>query len=101
MDSGTSLTLAFVLIGVGFALLAAEVLLIPSGVCGMLALGAWAVGIVLAFNHDPSTGMLTLLGVGVGGGLFFYLWFKTPLGKQMVLRSPEADSTLADTEANQ
>jgi membrane-bound serine protease (ClpP class) len=101
MDSTTALALSFVLIAAGFALLAAEVLLVPSGVCGLLALAGWAVGIVLAFHHDPSTGLLALLAVGAGGGLFFYLWFNTSLGKQMVLRSPEADTTLAETAANQ
>jgi membrane-bound ClpP family serine protease len=101
MDSSTSLVLSFVLIAAGFALLATEVLLLPSGICGLLALGAWAVGIVLAFNHDPSVGLLAMVSVAAGGGLFFYLWFNTPLGKQMVLHSPEADTTLAGTEANQ
>lgn len=102
MDStSTALTLTFVLIAAGFLLMAAEVLLFPSGVLGLIALVAWGVAIVLAFNHDPSTGVLALLGVSVGGGLFFFLWFKTPLGRQMVLRGPEGDSTLAASEANQ
>lgn len=101
MDSTTVLMLAYLLVAVGFALLVAEVLLFPSGICGLLALAAWTVGVMLAFQHDSSTGTLLLLGVVLGGGLFFYLWFKTPIGRHMVLHSPEADSTLAETAANQ
>src|SRR5687767_6968218 len=92
------LTLAYVLIGLGVLLMLAE-LFVPTG--GILLLGGGVAvigGIVMTFIYgDPRTGMLTLVCVAVAmpifGGLMFYLWPRTPMGRRLI--TPPDDATIA------
>src|SRR5262245_47828247 len=93
------LSLAYVLIGLGVLLMLAE-LFIPTG--GMLLLAAAAcivVGVVLSFVYGSlQAGMLTLVGVCVilpiVGGIMFYIWPHTPMGRKLVPPTAE-DATVA------
>jgi membrane-bound ClpP family serine protease len=97
------LTVAYLLIVVGLALLVAE-LFIPSG--GMLFLASSLLilgGVALTFIYgDTATGMVTLLSVFVVvpavATAMLYLWPRTPMGKRLILR--EQDSTLANSPVN-
>jgi membrane-bound serine protease (ClpP class) len=99
-----TLTLAIVLIVVGFVLLAAE-LIFPSGFLSAVALAAIAIGIALMFSYDLTFGVFTLLIVFVAlplfGGFVLHYWPKTPMGKRLILQSPGAEETLASTPENQ
>src|SRR5436305_1020454 len=92
------LTIAYLLIVLGLALLAAEVF-IPSAGLLFLASGVCILaGVVMTFVYgDTSTGMVTLLGVFVAGpavaALMLYLWPRTPMGKRLIL--PDQDATVA------
>jgi membrane-bound ClpP family serine protease len=85
------LTLAYLLIVLGLALLIAE-LFIPSG--GMLFFASSLLivgGVVLSFIYgDTATGMVTLLSVFVVvpavATLMLYIWPRTPIGRRLVLR---------------
>lgn len=99
-----SLTLAFILIIVGFVLLAAELFIPTGGVLFVLSVLCLAVGVGMAFYCDASTGMITLIVVAVAlpviGGVAFYFWPKTPIGKRMFLDAPAEDATLANMPVN-
>src|SRR5947209_16862854 len=87
----TPLTVAYLLIVLGLAMLAAE-LFIPSG--GMLFLASSLCilgGVVLTFIYgDTPTGMVTLLGVFVVvpavASVMLYLWPRMPMGRRLILR---------------
>jgi membrane-bound serine protease (ClpP class) len=93
------LTLAFILIGVGFLLLVAEMFIPTSGTLFVLSVVTIAVGVGMAFFSDSSTGWITLLVVFVlfpmVSGALLYYWPHTMMGKRMILRGPEEDATLA------
>src|SRR5437764_7862843 len=86
----TPLTVAYLLIVLGLAMLAAE-LFIPSGGTLFIASSLCILGgVVLTFIYgDTSTGMVTLLGVFVAGpavgALMLYLWPRTPMARRMML----------------
>jgi membrane-bound serine protease (ClpP class) len=97
------LTVAYLLIVLGLALLVAEVF-IPSG--GLLFVGstlAIIAGVAMAFVYgDSSTGMLTLLVVFVAGPILaaaaLYYWPRTPMARRFIL--PDQDATLAQMPVN-
>jgi membrane-bound serine protease (ClpP class) len=102
MDS--SLTLAYVLIGAGILLLAAE-LLFPSGLMFALAVAAVAVGVTLTFSYDLTTGVVTLIVVATTlpllCGMLLHYWPRTRIGRKFILPSPDEDATLAFSSAHQ
>jgi len=93
------LTLAFVLIAVGFLLLVAELFIPTSGTLFMLSVGTIAVGTIMTFYQDTATGWMTLLGVFVAfpviGGLVLHYWPRTALGRRLMLKAPPEENTLA------
>jgi membrane-bound ClpP family serine protease len=99
-----NLTLAYVLIGLGLALLLAELFLPTGGVLFVLSVGALVVGVAMTFAYDQSTGVVTLIAVFVAipllGAIAFHYWPKTPLGKRFVLSGPEQDATVASMPVN-
>lgn len=101
----TYLTLAYVLIALGFILLLAE-LLLPSGLLAVFALALILVGVTMTFRYgeSPTTGLLTLLGVvvalPVGFALLAHYWPKTAIGRRFFLRAPEEDATVASMPVN-
>jgi membrane-bound ClpP family serine protease len=94
------LTMALVLIAVGFLLLAAELVIPSSGTLFVLAVAALIVGVASAFYYDSQAGMVTLLGVGIAFplalALVLHYWPKTPMGKRMILADSDEDDTLAN-----
>src|SRR5262245_22066407 len=98
MDPSTMLSLAFLLIGLGFLLLVAELFIPSMGVLFALSLAALAVGVTLAFIYDTTTGIITLICVFIALpvvlGFMFYLWPKTPIGKRFFLPRPDDDATV-------
>jgi membrane-bound serine protease (ClpP class) len=105
MDSTFFLTLGMFLIGLGFLLLVAELFIPSGGILFVLSVSSIAVGIAFVFSHDTTTGLLTLLGVGVAlpvlGALLLYLWPRTRLGRRLFLPPSPADDTVAAMAHNQ
>jgi membrane-bound serine protease (ClpP class) len=99
----TFLTLGIFLIALGFLLLVVELFVPSGGILFVLAISGVAVGIVLVFKHDTTTGLYTLLGVGVAiplaGSLLMYLWPRTPLGRRLFLPAGP-DNTMASLPVN-
>jgi membrane-bound serine protease (ClpP class) len=99
-----NLTLAYVLIGLGLALLLAELFLPTGGVLFVLSVGALVVGVAMTFSYDQSTGVATLIAVFVAipllGAIAFHYWPKTPLGKRFFLSGPDQDATVASMPVN-
>jgi membrane-bound serine protease (ClpP class) len=95
----TLLTLAYLLIVVGFVLLAAELFLPTGGICILCGTGVIIAGVGLTLYHDPYTGLITLLVVFVAlpvvAGAVLYYWPKTSLGKRFILAAPDEDATVA------
>lgn len=85
------LTIAYLLIVLGLALLVAEVF-IPTGGALFIASSLCILGgVVLTFVYgDTATGMVTLLSVFVVvpavASLMLYIWPRTPMGRRLILR---------------
>jgi membrane-bound serine protease (ClpP class) len=99
-----SLTLAYVLIAVGLLLLLAELVIFSHGVLAALGIAAIAIGVALTFSYNPTTGLVTLVCIGVGlpmllSALFRY-WPKTRMGRRMFLANPDEDATVASMPVN-
>jgi len=100
------LTLAYVLIAVGFLLLLAELFVPSGGLLFVLALTAIVGGVTMTFfySEDPYTGWLTLTCVFIAipalGAFVFHYWPKTRLGKRFFLQGPEVDATVATMPVN-
>lgn len=97
----TPLTLAFVLIGLGVALMLAELLLPTSGVLTLGGVGLIALGVILTFVYgDQYTGMVTLvtscLALPVIFALIMYVWPRTPAGRRLMMREVGDAATVAE-----
>jgi membrane-bound ClpP family serine protease len=97
------LTIAYLLIVLGLALLVAEVFLPSGGVLFLVSSLCILGGVVLTFVYgDVPTGMATLLGVFVvvpaAGALLLYIWPRTPMGRRVIL--PDQDATIANLPVN-
>jgi membrane-bound serine protease (ClpP class) len=96
-----SLSLAYVLIFAGLALLVAEFFLPTHGVLLVLSLSALVLGVAMTFiySDDATIGFITLISVFVALpiliGVLLHYWPKTPIGKRFFLGGPEEDSTIA------
>jgi len=99
-----NLSLAYVLIGAGFLLMMAELFIPSGGVLSVLSACGILAGIVMAFFHDTSTGLWTLLGVCVAlpvvGALLLHYWPKTPMGRRFFLTAPDETATVASLPEN-
>jgi membrane-bound serine protease (ClpP class) len=98
------LILAYILIAVGIVLVLAE-LFVPSGFI-LVAIGICCcfVGVGLIFMYGSAeTGIMALLSLCVGGpllgGLLFYLWPYSPMGRKLI-RASEENVTVASMAAN-
>jgi membrane-bound serine protease (ClpP class) len=97
------LTIAYVLIAIGLALLVAEIFIPSGGLLFVASSAAIIAGVVMAFLYgDSSTGFLTLVGVfiivPVLATAMLYLWPRTAVGKRFIL--PDQDATLAQMPVN-
>lgn len=97
------LILAYILIGIGLALMAGELFFPTGGIIFLLAVIAIAAGVVMTFYYgDPATGVATLFGVFVTVPAVCYagatLWPRTRWGKALV--QPGDDATLAVMPVN-
>jgi membrane-bound serine protease (ClpP class) len=96
-----SLTLAYILIFAGLLLLVAELFIPSGGALLALSLGALMVGVTMTFfySNDPSTGLVTLVGLFVVIPLIVSTWLRywprTRMGKRLFLSGPEQDATVA------
>jgi membrane-bound ClpP family serine protease len=97
------LTVAYLLIALGLALLVAELFLPSGGVLFLACSVCILVGVAMAFVYgDTATGMVTLLGVFVAvpalATLMLYVWPRTPMGRRLIL--PDQDATVANMPVN-
>jgi membrane-bound ClpP family serine protease len=97
------LTVAYLLIALGLALLVAELFLPSGGVLFLACSVCILVGVAMAFVYgDTATGMVTLLGVFVlvpaVATLMLYVWPRTPMGRRLIL--PDQDATVANMPVN-
>jgi membrane-bound ClpP family serine protease len=96
-----ALALAYALLAVGLLLMIAELFIPTGGVLFVLSVSAIVVGVTMTFlySDDPSTGVITLIGVCVAIPLLLSLmvhyWPKTPMGRRFFLTGPEEDATVA------
>lgn len=98
------ITLAYILIAVGVVLVLAE-LVIPTGFI-LVAIGICCafVGVGLLFIHGSmETAIMALLSLCVGGpllgGLLFYLWPYSPMGRKLI-KASEENGTVSSMAAN-
>src|SRR5438552_1463994 len=95
------LPLAWSLIAIGLVLMAGELLLPTHGMLLGLGVGAAIIGIGLTFRYGGiSTGVITLVVLVVvvpilGAGLI-RIWPQTPMGKHLILPSPDDDESVAN-----
>lgn len=103
MDS-SYLTFGSFLIGAGFLLLLAE-LFVMSGILLVLALSGIAVGVVLIFYYDTTTGVFTMLGVFVAfpilARFLLHYWPRSSMGRRFFLTEGDEDATVAFLPLNQ
>lgn len=96
------MTLAILLLGLGLALVVAEVLFPSFGILSVLATTAIVASIVIAFRESSATGINFLIAAGllvpvmIGLGLKFFP--KTPFGKHMVVDGLSFESRAATDE---
>lgn len=99
----SNLILAYVLIALGFVLLAAD-LFLTSGLVALLALGCIGTGVGMTLYHDTTVGLVTLVSVMVAlplfAGLLLHVWPKTRVGKKMFLPDGGQDATVAELPVN-
>lgn len=99
------LTLAYVLILIGFLLLAAELFVPASGTLMVLSLAFIGAGIWLSFTAGgPTTGFATLVVVGVAlpaaVAMLLRYWPRTRMGQKLFLSGPDDDATVAQMPVN-
>jgi membrane-bound ClpP family serine protease len=98
------ITLAYILIAISVVLVLAE-MFVPSGFV-LVVIGAClalvAVGLMFAYG-TMETALMTLLSICVGGpllgGLLFYLWPYSPMGRKLI-KATEENVTVASMAAN-
>src|SRR5262245_51435085 len=95
-----NMTLAYILVVVGLALLVAEVFLPSGGILAMLSVAALVVAVTLAFGegvyHGLTTLLVMLISIIIFAALFLNFWPKTPIGKRFFLKVPEEDTLAHD-----
>jgi len=89
---------ACILLIIGLAVAVLEVFLPSGGILGLTALVAIVGSIVLAFMEGTVTGATFSLGVSVllpvALVLAFKIWPKTPIGRRMLLETPQEDEEI-------
>lgn len=105
------MTWAIVAILLGILFLALEIFLPSGGLMMILSLFFVGAGVVLIFFTPESegggtmTGIITIVGLlvllPVIGGVLFYYWPYTPMGKAVFLKEPTEEEALVVTEAQQ
>ena len=100
----SQLIFAYILIALGFILMAAELVLPSSGVSFALGVGAIVVGIVMIFASNATHGLMSLAGVAlvlmIVGPVLLHLWPRTPVGKRLILSAASEDDTMANMPVN-
>jgi membrane-bound serine protease (ClpP class) len=102
------LTVAYLLIAVGVVLLLSELFLPSSGILFAVGIVAIIGGVAMTFlpscGGSTSTGLITLIVVGIGlplgGGVVLRYWRNTAMGKRFFLTTPEEDATIASMPVN-
>lgn len=102
----TSLILAYLLILAGVLLLIAELFIPSGGILLVISLSAIVIGVAMTFiySDDPTTGIITLIGVFIAvpvvGGIALHYWPKTRMGRRFFLHGPTEDDTIASMPVN-
>jgi membrane-bound serine protease (ClpP class) len=97
----TNLSIAYILIVLGFVFLLLEVFLTTGGLLIVLAVVCDLVGVVMVFYFgDSFRGFITLavvtLTMPLFAGFMFYIWPRTPMGRRLMLRRQKAaEDTIA------
>jgi membrane-bound ClpP family serine protease len=93
------LTIAYLLIVLGLALLVAELFVPTSGALFLVSSLCILGGVVLTFIYDPAKGMVALLTVFVAvpalATLLLYLWPRTPMAKRLILKDRDDVTALS------
>jgi membrane-bound ClpP family serine protease len=91
------------LLGLGIAVM--EVFIPSGGVLGFLALAALVGSIVMAFMAGPVTGAIVVATVIVGLPVVIvvalHYWPETPIGRRILLTTPDSDDVLPDDPRTQ
>lgn len=97
----TNLFWPIVCLVAGLLLLFVEVFIPSGGLIGFLSIGMLVVSLWLGFTHSTTTGLALLVSLLVllpmTLGLAVKLWPKTPMGKRLILRPPDADELLPES----
>jgi membrane-bound serine protease (ClpP class) len=99
------LTLAYVLIALGFVLLVAEVFIPSGGILLVLSISCIVIGVGMTFYWgDVAIGLLTLIGVFIAvpmlTGVALHYWPRTRMGRRFFQTGPEEDATVASMPVN-
>lgn len=96
------MTLGILLLGLGLALILAEVLLPSAGILSILATASILGAVVVAFNEDAGLGVRFLLAVGILVPIVIMfgmrIFPKSPMGRKMVSSGLSFDSRAATDE---
>jgi len=91
------------LLGLGIAV--TEVFIPSGGILGFLALSALIGSVIMAFMAGPGTGIAILATVIIGLPIVvvvaLHYWPETPIGKRILLSTPDADDVLPDDPRRQ
>lgn len=91
---------AILLLVIGLALVVAEVFVPSGGVIGFLAFCTITGAVIVAFMENSMTGLMILaisiVGLPVIIALALKWWPYTPIGKRVLLQSPQGDEVLPD-----
>ena len=93
------LTIAYLLIIVGLALMLGELFIPSHGILFLVSSLCVLGGVALAFVQDTASGMVTLLTVFVVvpgmATLMLYLWPRTPMARRLILRDRDEATALS------
>lgn len=96
---------AVLLLLLGLGLVVLEVFIPSSGVLGFLAFCSLAGAVIMGFTTGPATGLAVLgtiiLGLPVIVVVALHYWPHTPIGRRILLRTPESDEVLPDSPKRQ
>jgi membrane-bound serine protease (ClpP class) len=99
MDDFSYVTAGLAFIGVGILLLLGEFYLPVGGALAVIAVAVIAMGVALTFFYSVFAGLMTLAGVSiampVSTALAMSLWYRTPIGRRIILTAPDPDDTVS------
>lgn len=96
---------AVLLLLLGLGLVVLEVFIPSSGILGFLAFCSLAGAVIMGFTTGPATGLavlgIVILGLPVIVVVALHYWPYTPIGRKILLRTPDSDEVLPDSPKRQ